>query len=29
LKTAITCIETLFPDDADEKILESVQWKYT
>lgn len=25
LKTAITCIETLFPDDADEKILESVQ----
>lgn len=25
LKTAITCIETLFPDDADEKILENVQ----
>lgn len=24
LKTAITCMETLFPDDANEKILESV-----
>ena len=25
LKTAITCMETLFPENADEKILESVQ----
>lgn len=25
LKTAISCIETLFPEDADEKILENVQ----